>query len=220
MKDSITAAGFVLEAVPSGEYDKRLVILTKELGKITAFARGARRANSSLLAAANPFTCGEFVLIEGKTAYSLIKVNNAEYFNEIAAMDPGVYYGYYFLELAKAYGQENLFGGVIVNLIYVALRALIKNVIPVKLIKAIYECRIMMINGDFYWNENDGMSEAAAYAFRVVSDCKVTSLFSFNLSRAVFIEFEERIEMRIYQIFGGRFKTLKVLRAVDAVNVD
>ncbi len=117
--------GMVLSAATIGEYDKRIVLLTKERGRISAFARGARRPKSPLSAATEPFTFGEFYIYKGKDSYVIEQVEAKNYFPELRKDLDDLYMGLYFCEVASYFTREGMQAKEELNLLYLSLRALL-----------------------------------------------------------------------------------------------
>lgn len=214
MSEPLKLNGMVLLAVPSGEYDKRTVILTKERGKITAFARGARRQNSTLLAAANPFAFGTFTLYEGRNAYTLVKAEISNYFTEVREDFEAACYGCYFMEVAEYYTRENLDGGAFLNLLYATLRALTKKKPDNELIRCIFEMKAMVVNGEYPYDvvQDTSLLEATRYALGYVIQSPIQKLYTFTLAPEVFQQFRKVQDHFNRQFIDRDFKSLTILK--------
>lgn len=149
MSQTVMVTGMVLSTAPIGEYDRRIVLLTKERGKLSAFAKGARRQNSALMGMTNPFSFGQFTLYEGRTAYNLMQANISNYFMELSTDFEGAYYGFYFMEFADYYTREYNDETQMLKLLYQSLRALVSKKFPYELIRCIFELKTLVINGEY-----------------------------------------------------------------------
>lgn len=148
MTEQIHLTGMVLVSMPVGDYDRRLTILTKERGKISAFAKGARKPTSPLLGCSQPFSFGEFTLYEGKSSYNVVGAQISNYFAEIREDVEAIYYAMYFCEFSCYMTKENLEAGEPLKLLYMTLRALSKPALHKKLVRRIFELRFMAVNGE------------------------------------------------------------------------
>ena len=140
--------GIVLTSMPVGEYDKRITLLTKEQGRISAFVRGARRPKSPLLAAGNPLSFGTFEAYRGRDSYTISKCEIENYFDTIRMDVDAVWPATYFLEVCDFYGQEGMDETDRLKLLYTALRALEKKQMAPDLVRLVFELKTMALNGD------------------------------------------------------------------------
>lgn len=149
MPEAVKVTGMVLSTMPIGEYDRRIVLLTSDRGKINGFVRGARRPGNNMMAASQPFVFGEFMLYEGRNSYTFSSAKVTEYFDGLREDMEAMCYGSYFLELADYYARENEDSYEMLALLYLSVKNLVKAIIPKELIRSIYELRMLVINGEY-----------------------------------------------------------------------
>ena len=227
--NQIILTGIVLSTMPVGEYDRRVVILTKEQGKISAFARGARRPNSPLVGALNPFSFGTFTMYEGRTSYTIQSASISNYFAELRGDIIGAYYGFYFLEFTDYYTKE-----------FNDEREMLK------LIRYIFELKALTINGqapqvfqcmtcgnkerhavfsavkgglvcsECMKDVRDGMSldPSTLYSMQYIETSTIEKLYTFNVTEKVLTELGN-VMSRMTDIYVGKhFKSLEILETL------
>lgn len=144
----ITVTGIVLSVKPINDYDRRITILTKERGKIAAFAKGARRTGNQLMASTQACVFGRFTLYEGKDSYNVSEVEVENFFSEMRSDVSLAYYSMYFCEIADFVTREGSDERAMLKLLYASFRALVKGVIDKRLIRTVFELKMTYAQGE------------------------------------------------------------------------
>lgn len=212
MQDFVIVTGMVIKTIPVGEYDRSVTILTKERGKISAFAKGARKQTSRFAAPANPFSFGTFKLFVGKSSYTIMDAEISNYFEGLRTDFEGAYYGIYFLEIADYYTRENNDEKEMLKLLYQSLRALQSEKLTDELVRYIFEIKAMVVNGEFPGIlEAESFEEATCYAVSFIEATAVEKLYTFTVSDRVLLELGRIAGAARRRIMDRDFKSLEVL---------
>ena len=212
MQDLCSVTGLILKAEPFGEYDRRVVMLTRERGKIAAFAKGARRQGSRLLASTNPFCFGEFRLYEGRTSYSISEASIQNYFAPLREDFENACYGMYFLEVMDYYTRENNDEKEMLKLLYQSLRALCHKNLDNRLGRYIFEIKALALNGEYPGLPKDkSYEESTAYAAAFIVGTPVEKLYTFTVTEKVLKELQEITDEFRKRFIDRNFKSLEIL---------
>ena len=174
----------------------------------------SKRASSQLRAPSRPFVFGVFTMSEGRDAYSLYGAEVENYFEELSKDMECACYASYFAEFAGYYGRENVDESETIRLLYQSYRALLKPGIPNKLVRRIFELRLMTIEGEYRELPERAVSDSAAYAWQFVISTPIEKLYTFLLTEPVFEEFSRCVEDNKRRYVDREFRSLEILKVV------
>ena len=143
----IATQGLVLREVNYKESDKILTVLTAEGGKRTVKAKGCRKKNSPLAAAAQLLVYSDMTLFAYKDRITLNEAESIRQFWHLKFDVELLALGSYFAEVMEVISVEGRPDPAAMSLILNSLHALDKLNKPQALVKAVYEMKLMCLEG-------------------------------------------------------------------------
>ncbi|MCL2198143.1 MAG: DNA repair protein RecO [Defluviitaleaceae bacterium] len=124
---TIKVRGLVIKEYETGEADKRLLLLCKDVGRVMAYARGARKPRSKFMAAAQIFTYSDFVLAKGKGFHSVAQADVIENFYDLRTDYDKLSAAYKIVDACAKTVPEKLECNDLLRLILKSLKKLMKK---------------------------------------------------------------------------------------------
>ena len=143
----IKTKGVILKEVNVGEADKILTIFSRNKGKISGSAKGARRPKSALVAGTQLFCYSDLVLFKGKDMYSINSCDVIESFYEIRNDLVKLTYAAHINEIVLDTVQEEQPSTRVLQLFLNSLHMLAKTDKAPEQIARVFEIRLMSILG-------------------------------------------------------------------------
>ncbi|OUQ57449.1 DNA repair protein RecO [Tyzzerella sp. An114] len=146
--------GIVLKEINKGETSKNLIVLSKGIGKIFMYARGARKSKSPLMASSQIFSYCDFVAFENKNFYNINQAEIIDNFYNIRTDIEKLAYSSYILELVEKTCPENMECDNIMLLLLKTLSVMSKTDINPRFITRVFEIKYMSLMGFMPETEN------------------------------------------------------------------
>lgn len=143
----VKSPGLVLKETNIKEADKLLTILTRDNGKLTVKAPGARRKGCRFRSSAQLFAYSEFTLFEYKGYYSINEAEPIEHFMELSGELELLSLASYFLQLLDAASDEDSVNNELLSLGLNSLYALSKLKKSPDVVKPAFELRLICLAG-------------------------------------------------------------------------
>lgn len=215
MQEFVYVTGMILKQAPIGEYDRRVCLLTRERGKISAFARGARKPGSRLAAATSPFCFGTFKLYRGRDSYTVAEAEIQNFFEDLMTDYVGACYGMYFAEVADYYTRENNDERQMLKLLYQSLRAVCSPSFKNELVRCIFELKSIQVNGEYPGAPADlKLSDSALFALQYIEKSPVEKLYTFAVTDSVLAELQQVSAQYCRRFMDHSFKSLEILKTL------
>jgi DNA repair protein RecO (recombination protein O) len=143
----IKVKGLVIREVNTGEADKIITIFTRQKGRVTASARGARRPRSNYAAGTQLLGYNDYVLFSGKEMYSVNSSEVIEPFYEIRNDLIKLTYAAHFIDIITDALPENQPAPKALQLMLNTLHMLAKTDKDPALLARIFEMRFLALSG-------------------------------------------------------------------------
>ena len=142
----------------------------------------------------------------------MIDAEISYYFEELRADFEGAYLGMYFLEYASYYTRENNDEVQMLKLLFQSIRAIVKPSIDNRLVRAVYEMKALVVNGEFPGIPKDRtLSDAAVYAIDFIVRTPVEHLYTFTVTEPVLEELQELSSFYRKRYIDKNFKSLEMV---------
>ena len=97
------------------------------------------------------------------------------------------------------------------SLLYQSLRALLKPAIPNRLVKPVFELKLMELNGEYMEKPLGNLSQSAFYTWEYVLASPPETLYTFTLTPEVLDEFIRSVENNKRRFIDKTFHSLDIL---------
>ncbi len=212
MSDLLQTSGMVLKAFDHAEYDRRLIVLTKDVGKITVFAKGVRRQGSKNMAASEPFVYGNFKLFVGKSAYNLAEADVVNFFEEVRFDMERMCYASFFADIVEYSTRENNDEALVLKLLYRTMQALVSDKLENGFVNSVFLLKLIMLNGEYAGAESEGnILPGTKRAIEYIEESDIKDLFAFRVKEEAGEELKKISLKRRDGFVKVRLKSLEVM---------